>query len=52
MPGSVKAMAVSTVAAPVIVTAYTAALGDNGWLWFGWLALGAVTAGVFATYSA
>lgn len=51
MPGSVKTMAVSTVAALVIVAAYTAALGGNGWLWFGWLVLGAVTAGVFATYN-
>lgn len=48
MSGSAKAMGVLTVAALVVVTGYTAALGSNGWLWFGWLVLGVVTIGVIA----
>ncbi|MEU8352361.1 hypothetical protein [Streptomyces sp. NPDC048845] len=42
-------MTVCTVAALVAVTAYTVALGGNGWLWFGWVVLGLVTAGVATT---
>ncbi|EPH46831.1 hypothetical protein STRAU_0103 [Streptomyces aurantiacus JA 4570] len=33
----------------MMVTAYTVALGSNGWLWFGWVVLGLLTvAMVFA----
>jgi hypothetical protein len=49
MSGSTKAMAVLTVGTLVVVTAYTAALGSNGWLWFGWVVLGLVTIGVIAS---
>jgi hypothetical protein len=45
MPGSVKAMALGTVACLVAVVAYTVALG---WLWFGWVVLGLCTAGAAA----
>jgi hypothetical protein len=48
MPGSVKAMALGTVACLVAVVAYTVALGSNSWLWFGWVVLGLCTAGVAA----
>ncbi|GGX78005.1 hypothetical protein [Streptomyces minutiscleroticus] len=43
MPGSTKAMGVLTVGGLVVVTAYTVALGGNGWLWFGWIVLGLIT---------
>jgi hypothetical protein len=49
MSGSTKAMGVLTVGTLVVVTAYTAALGSNGWLWFGWVVLGMVTIGVIAS---
>jgi hypothetical protein len=49
MPGSTKAMTVCTVVTLVLVTAYTVALGGSGWLWFAWVVLVLVTAGVFAT---
>jgi hypothetical protein len=49
MPGSAKSMVILTVAALVLVTAYTVALGSSGWLWFGWVVLGLVTIGVAAT---
>ncbi|KIF66407.1 membrane protein [Streptomyces sp. AcH 505] len=49
MSGSTKTMGVLTVGALVMVTAYTAALGSNGWLWFGWVVLGLVTIGMVAT---
>jgi hypothetical protein len=42
MPGSTKAMGALTVGGLVVVTAYTVALGSNGWLWFGWVVLGAL----------
>ncbi|GGZ87041.1 hypothetical protein GCM10010389_26730 [Streptomyces echinoruber] len=45
MPGSAKAMGVLTVGGLVLVTAYTVALGSNGWLWFGWVVLGLLTLG-------
>ncbi|MFI1017781.1 hypothetical protein [Streptomyces sp. NPDC020965] len=51
MSGSTKVMGVLTVSALVVVTAYTAALGSNGWLWFGWVVLGMVTIGVIASRS-
>ncbi|MGP3988264.1 hypothetical protein [Streptomyces sp. 3N207] len=49
MPVSAKAMTVLTVVGLVVVTAYTAALGSSGWLWFCWVVLGLVTLGVFTT---
>ncbi|MEQ8147908.1 hypothetical protein ABZ368_00695 [Streptomyces sp. NPDC005908] len=58
MPGttngstSIKTMGVITVGALVAVTAYTVALGSNGWLWFGWVVLGLITLGMVATRSA
>ncbi|MFE7748779.1 hypothetical protein [Streptomyces sp. NPDC057428] len=49
MPGSTKTMGVLTVATLVAVTAYTVALGSNGWLWFFWVVLGLATLGMAAT---
>ncbi|MCQ4040600.1 hypothetical protein ACFOSC_21820 [Streptantibioticus rubrisoli] len=49
MPGSAKAMTVCTLVVLVLVTAYTVALGSNGWLWFGWVVLGLLTAGTALT---
>ncbi|MET9660480.1 hypothetical protein [Streptomyces sp. NPDC006510] len=49
MSGSTKAMGVLTLAALVMVTAYTVALGSSGWLWFGWVVLGLITLGMAAT---
>ncbi|MDT0429962.1 hypothetical protein [Streptomyces salyersiae] len=49
MPGSTKTMGVLTVGTLVAVTAYTVALGSNGWLWFGWVVLGMATLGMLAT---
>ncbi|MGW4236223.1 hypothetical protein ACWEJP_05075 [Streptomyces sp. NPDC004749] len=43
MSGSTKTMGVVTVGALVVVTGYTAALGSNGWLWFGWVVLVLIT---------
>ncbi|MFM9446551.1 hypothetical protein [Streptomyces acidiscabies] len=40
---STKTMGVVTVGGLVAVTAYTVALGSNGWLWFGWVVLGLIT---------
>ena len=40
---STKAMGVITLGGLVAVTAYTVALGSNGWLWFGWVVLGLIT---------
>ncbi|GAA3292249.1 hypothetical protein GCM10020295_11060 [Streptomyces cinereospinus] len=55
MPGSTdsstKTMGVITVGGLVAVTAYTVALGSNGWLWFGWVVLGLITLGMVATHS-
>ncbi|MFI6644078.1 hypothetical protein [Streptomyces sp. NPDC050504] len=48
MSGSAKAMGAMTVGTLVVVTAYTAALGSNGWLWFGWVVLGLLTIGTMA----
>ncbi|MEU0525129.1 hypothetical protein [Streptomyces niveus] len=47
--GSTKAMGILTVGALVVVTAYTAALGSSGWLWFGWVVLGLVTVAMIAS---
>ncbi|MGR8011887.1 hypothetical protein [Streptomyces hypolithicus] len=49
MPGSTKSMGVLTVGTLVVISAYTAALGSNGWLWFGWVVLGLVTVGMAAS---
>ncbi|MFJ2113034.1 MULTISPECIES: hypothetical protein [unclassified Streptomyces] len=43
MSDSTKTMGVTTVGALIVVTGYTAALGSNGWLWFGWVVLGLIT---------
>ncbi|MET7937912.1 hypothetical protein [Streptomyces sp. NPDC005322] len=48
MPGSAKAMTVCTMGGLILVTAYTVALGSNGWLWFAWVVLGLLTVGVLA----
>ncbi|MFC9278582.1 hypothetical protein [Streptomyces collinus] len=53
MPGSTsgatKAMGAMTVGALILVTAYTVALGSNGWLWFGWVVLGLLTLAMIVT---
>ncbi|WP_405801038.1 hypothetical protein [Streptomyces sp. NBC_01506] len=46
--GSTKVMGILTVGALVVVTAYTAALGSSGWLWFGWVVLALVTVAMVA----
>ncbi|UGY94883.1 hypothetical protein [Streptomyces gobiensis] len=46
MPGAAKGMAVTTVVALVVATAYSVALGGNGWVWFAWVVLGLVTLGL------
>ncbi|PKW06299.1 hypothetical protein SAMN05428944_6653 [Streptomyces sp. 1222.5] len=49
--GSTKAMGALTVGGLVVVTAYTVALGSNGWLWFGWVVLGLLTLAMVVTQS-
>ncbi|WP_018105231.1 MULTISPECIES: hypothetical protein [unclassified Streptomyces] len=49
MSGSTKTMGMLTASTLVAVTAYTVALGSNGWLWFGWVILGLITIGMAAT---
>ncbi|GFH34754.1 hypothetical protein [Streptomyces pacificus] len=49
MSGSTKTMGVLTVVSLVVVTAYTAALGGSGWLWFAWVVLGLVTLGMLVS---
>lgn len=49
MANSTKTMGVVTVTGLVLVTAYSAAMGSNGWLWFGWVVLVLVTAGMLAS---
>ncbi|MDH2390733.1 MULTISPECIES: hypothetical protein [Streptomyces] len=51
MSGSTKTMGALTVGSLVVVTAYSAALGSSGWLWFGWIVLLMVTVGVIASRS-
>ncbi|GAA2446016.1 hypothetical protein [Streptomyces macrosporus] len=46
LPEKAKAMTVTTVAALVLVTAYSVALGGNGWLWFAWVVLVLATLGL------
>lgn len=48
--GSTRAMGVLTVGTLVAVTAYTVALGGNGWLWFGWAVLGLATLGMIVSH--
>jgi len=50
MPGSTKTMGVLTVGGLVMVTAYSVALGSNGWLWFGWAVLGLITLGMVVSH--
>ncbi|MFD8231558.1 hypothetical protein ACFV20_06630 [Streptomyces sp. NPDC059696] len=55
MPGSTngsnatRTMGALTLGGLVVVTAYTVALGSNGWLWFGWVVLGLITLGLVVT---
>ncbi|MEU0255207.1 hypothetical protein ABZ299_22480 [Streptomyces sp. NPDC006184] len=51
MNGSTRTMGVLTVGGLVVVTAYTVALGSNGWLWFGWVVLGLLTLAMVVTRS-
>jgi hypothetical protein len=48
MPTSAKAMTIGTVVGLVVTTAYTVALGTNGWLWSAWVVLALSTVGVLA----
>ncbi|MFE9408743.1 hypothetical protein ACFYN0_08095 [Streptomyces sp. NPDC006704] len=48
MPRSTRSMMVLTLAMLVVITAYTVALGSNGWLWFGWVVLGLTAIGMAA----
>ncbi|MFG2632480.1 hypothetical protein ACGFX8_00510 [Streptomyces sp. NPDC048362] len=47
--GSTKVMGALTVGGLVVVTAYSVALGSNGWLWFGWVVLGLLTLAMVVT---
>lgn len=38
-----------TFASLVVIATYSAALGSNGWLWFGWVVLGLLTAAMAAS---
>lgn len=49
MSGSTKTMGALTIGALVVTTAYTVALGSNGWLWFAWIVLGLATLGLLTT---
>ncbi|WP_030340013.1 hypothetical protein [Streptomyces sp. NRRL S-1022] len=49
--GSIRTMGALTVGGLVLVTAYTVALGSNGWLWFGWVVLGLLTLTLIVTQS-
>ncbi|MEU2054486.1 hypothetical protein [Streptomyces bungoensis] len=51
MNGATKAMGAMTFGGLVVVTAYTVALGSNGWLWFGWVVLGLLTLALVVTRS-
>ena len=51
MTGSTKTMGVLTLVGLVTVTAYTVALGSNGWLWFGWVVVGLITLAMVASRS-
>ncbi|MCP9959869.1 MULTISPECIES: hypothetical protein [Streptomyces] len=43
MSGPTRTMGILTAGALVLTTAYTVALGSNGWLWFAWIVLGLLT---------
>lgn len=45
-PGSTRTMGMLTVGTLVAVSAYSVALGSNGWLWFGWVLVGLITIGM------
>ncbi|WP_424214959.1 hypothetical protein ACN20G_24455 [Streptomyces sp. BI20] len=49
MTGSVKTMAALTGGFLLVVATYSVALGSNGWLWFGWVVLGLLTAALAAS---
>ncbi|MGW1051924.1 hypothetical protein [Streptomyces sp. NPDC002521] len=49
--GSTKVMGAVTVGGLVVVTAYTVAIGSNGWLWFGWVVLSLLTLAMVVTQS-
>ncbi|WP_187645648.1 hypothetical protein [Streptomyces sp. TRM49041] len=49
MSGATKTMGVLTVGTLVLTTAYTVALGSNGWLWFAWIVLALATLGALTT---
>ncbi|MCH0540020.1 hypothetical protein I3F58_10670 [Streptomyces sp. MUM 203J] len=46
---STKTMGGLTIGTLVLTTAYTVALGSNGWLWFAWIVLGLATLGMLST---
>lgn len=48
MPGSAKAMAVCTLGALVVASLYSVAVGSSGLVWFAWVVLVLVTAGLVA----
>lgn len=48
MSAATKTMTALTFGALVVTSAYTVALGSNGWLWFGWVVLGMLTIGTAA----
>ncbi len=48
---STKTLGALTLGGLVVVTAYSVALGSNGWLWFGWVVLGLITLGMVVTRS-
>ncbi|MER7920129.1 MULTISPECIES: hypothetical protein [unclassified Streptomyces] len=49
--GSIRTMGALTAGSLVAVTAYTVALGGDGWLWFGWVVLGLLTLAMAVTQS-
>ncbi|MFD7920855.1 hypothetical protein ACFV3R_16720 [Streptomyces sp. NPDC059740] len=46
MSGSTRAMAVLTTGGLVAASAYSVALGGDGWLWFAWVVTALTTLGV------
>ncbi|WP_445399417.1 hypothetical protein ACSMX9_01865 [Streptomyces sp. LE64] len=51
-PRSTRTMGMLTVGALVAVSAYSVALGSNGWLWFGWVLLALITLGMIVARDA
>ncbi|MEW2272223.1 hypothetical protein GTY41_29040 [Streptomyces sp. SID685] len=49
--GAIRTMGALTAGSLVAVTAYTVALGGDGWLWFGWVVLGLLTLAMAVTQS-